>query len=158
MRSARQLWLILYMKLTARSATTGAISCKPKWRVWKQLDQEASETRRTSNNCNFAVIMAEIKMSKATMMLSITVSYTKRNLLGILSHFMLQLVQGFTKGLGEFVDNFCTHPSNFGQSGKLSHQIFTKPGKVSLVIPCTGHHWELGPRLRECRPNLTTIF
>ena len=34
---------------------------------------------------------------------------------------------------GEFVDIFRAHPSNLRQSGKHSHQIFTKPGKVSLV-------------------------
>ena len=32
---------------------------------------------------------------------------------------------------------FCAHPTNLRQSGKYSQQLFTKPGKVSLVIPCS---------------------
>ena len=31
---------------------------------------------------------------------------------------------------------FCAHQTNLRQSRKHNHQIFTKPGKVSLVIPC----------------------
>ena len=35
-----------------------------------------------------------------------------------------------------FVDIFCAHLTYPRQSGKHNNQIFTKPGKVSLVIPC----------------------
>ena len=49
-------------------------------------------------------------------------------------------LQGITKetfpDLVSLLTFVCPHPANLMQSGKHNHQIFTKPGKVSLVIPC----------------------
>ena len=44
--------------------------------------------------------------------------------------------KGITKEIFQFVDIFCAHSANLKQSRKHNHQIFTKPVKVSLVIPC----------------------
>ena len=58
----------------------------------------------------------------------------------IVNIFELMKVQGITKetfpDLVSLLTLFCAHPANLRQSGKHKHQFFTKPGKVSLVIPC----------------------
>ena len=53
---------------------------------------------------------------------------TEREVQGIAKETFPDWVSLFT--------SFCVHPTNLRQSGKHNHQIFTQPGKVSLVIPC----------------------